>query len=316
MALDRRLSTVVFTDIVGSTEKASKLGDHRWKALLDRHHATVRSLLTRYRGTEIRRPAMASWLPSTAPLVSRTARSLAQLSASAADGDHVAERFAAGGPAALTRCGPAAAASPRSRPPRSRRSWRPRPRPCPPARHTGAAARWPRPGREPGHGAAHLGRPRPAAAPHAGLQALQRPALRREAQRHRRALPEPAREGARAVRRREEPDPGARPHPAEPADEEGPRRHHDPRLQAQRHDDPVRRARARSTAASSASACRATATRSSSAFLRTLDREFPRGLELHLILDNYPTHKHANVAAWLEKHPRFHLHFTPTTAPG
>jgi class 3 adenylate cyclase len=54
LALDRRLSTVVFTDIVGSTEKASKLGDHRWKALLDRHHATVRSLLTRYRGTEIK----------------------------------------------------------------------------------------------------------------------------------------------------------------------------------------------------------------------------------------------------------------------
>ena len=40
--------------------------------------------------------------------------------------------------------------------------------------------------------------------------------------------------------RREEPDPGARPHPAGAADEEGPRRHHDPRLQAQRHHDPVR----------------------------------------------------------------------------
>ena len=49
-------------------------------------------------------------------------------------------------------------------------------------------------------------------------------------------------------------------------------------------------------------------------FLRTLDREFPRDLELHLILDNYQTHKHANVAAWLEKHPRFHLHFTPTSS--
>ncbi len=49
-------------------------------------------------------------------------------------------------------------------------------------------------------------------------------------------------------------------------------------------------------------------------FLRTLDREFPRDLELHLILDNYQTHKHANAAAWLEKHPRFHLHFTPTSS--
>jgi transposase len=49
-------------------------------------------------------------------------------------------------------------------------------------------------------------------------------------------------------------------------------------------------------------------------FLRTLDRELPRGLELHLIFDNYQTHKHANVTAWLEKHPRFVLHFTPTSS--
>jgi len=47
-------------------------------------------------------------------------------------------------------------------------------------------------------------------------------------------------------------------------------------------------------------------------FLRTLDREFAGELDLHLILDNYQTHKHANVAAWLAAHPRFHLHFTPT----
>jgi transposase len=49
-------------------------------------------------------------------------------------------------------------------------------------------------------------------------------------------------------------------------------------------------------------------------FLRTLDREFPPELDLHLILDNYQTHKHADVAAWLAKHPRFHLHFTPTSS--
>ena len=49
-------------------------------------------------------------------------------------------------------------------------------------------------------------------------------------------------------------------------------------------------------------------------FLRHLDREFPGQLELHLIVDNYRTHKHANVAAWLAKHPRFHLHFTPTSS--
>src|SRR5450756_1224712 len=49
-------------------------------------------------------------------------------------------------------------------------------------------------------------------------------------------------------------------------------------------------------------------------FLRTLDCEFAGELELHLILDNYQTHKHATVAAWLAKHPRFHLHFTPTSS--
>jgi len=49
-------------------------------------------------------------------------------------------------------------------------------------------------------------------------------------------------------------------------------------------------------------------------FLRTIDREVPQGLQIHLILDNYSTHKHANVKTWLAKHPRFHLHFTPTAS--
>ncbi len=49
-------------------------------------------------------------------------------------------------------------------------------------------------------------------------------------------------------------------------------------------------------------------------FLRTIDRQTPKGLAIHLILDNYSTHKHANVVAWLAKHPRFHLHFTPTSS--
>ncbi|MBA2460238.1 MAG: IS630 family transposase [Actinobacteria bacterium] len=49
-------------------------------------------------------------------------------------------------------------------------------------------------------------------------------------------------------------------------------------------------------------------------FLRHLDREFPAGRDLHLIVDNYRTHKHDNVDAWLQKHPRFHLHFIPTSS--
>jgi transposase len=49
-------------------------------------------------------------------------------------------------------------------------------------------------------------------------------------------------------------------------------------------------------------------------FLRTIDREVPNGLQVHLILDNYSTHKHDDVKKWLAKHPRFHLHFTPTSS--
>ncbi len=50
------------------------------------------------------------------------------------------------------------------------------------------------------------------------------------------------------------------------------------------------------------------------AFLRLIDRETPAGLDLHLIVDNYATHKHPRVRAWLAKRPRYHLHFTPTSA--
>ncbi len=49
-------------------------------------------------------------------------------------------------------------------------------------------------------------------------------------------------------------------------------------------------------------------------FLRTINRQTPKALDLHLILDNYATHTHAEVTAWLGKHRRFHLHFTPTSA--
>ena len=49
-------------------------------------------------------------------------------------------------------------------------------------------------------------------------------------------------------------------------------------------------------------------------FLRLIDREVPKATEIHIILDNYSTHKHENVRSWLDKHPRFHLHFTPTSS--
>ena len=49
-------------------------------------------------------------------------------------------------------------------------------------------------------------------------------------------------------------------------------------------------------------------------FLNKINRETAAGRELHLIVDNYATHKHPKVRAWLERHPRFHFHFTPTSA--
>jgi transposase len=49
-------------------------------------------------------------------------------------------------------------------------------------------------------------------------------------------------------------------------------------------------------------------------FLKQIDRQTPKDKTLHLIADNYATHKHPNVQAWLAKHPRFHMHFTPTSA--
>jgi class 3 adenylate cyclase len=53
-AVDRVLATVLFTDIVGSNEKAAALGDHRWHDLLDTHHTAIRRTLSRFRGHEIK----------------------------------------------------------------------------------------------------------------------------------------------------------------------------------------------------------------------------------------------------------------------
>jgi len=49
-------------------------------------------------------------------------------------------------------------------------------------------------------------------------------------------------------------------------------------------------------------------------FLELIDQQTPAEPELHLIVDNYATHKHPKVQRWLKKHPRFHIHFTPTSS--
>ena len=49
-------------------------------------------------------------------------------------------------------------------------------------------------------------------------------------------------------------------------------------------------------------------------FLKTIDFETPPELDLHLIVDNYGTHKHPRVKSWIKRHPRFHIHFIPTSS--
>ena len=49
-------------------------------------------------------------------------------------------------------------------------------------------------------------------------------------------------------------------------------------------------------------------------FLRRIDRAVPKELDIHIVLDNYGTHTHEAVRKWLEARPRYHLHFTPTSA--
>src|SRR6266567_2293888 len=49
-------------------------------------------------------------------------------------------------------------------------------------------------------------------------------------------------------------------------------------------------------------------------FLRLIEKTVPKGQQVHLIIDNYATHKHPNVKTWLAKHRRFHLHFIPTSS--
>ena len=49
-------------------------------------------------------------------------------------------------------------------------------------------------------------------------------------------------------------------------------------------------------------------------FLKQIQREVPKELDVHIIADNYSTHKHAKVQTWLQRHKRFHIHFTPTSS--
>ena len=49
-------------------------------------------------------------------------------------------------------------------------------------------------------------------------------------------------------------------------------------------------------------------------FLQLIDKQTPQNLDIHMIVDNYATHKHPRVKTWLTRHRRFHMHFTPTSS--
>ena len=62
------------------------------------------------------------------------------------------------------------------------------------------------------------------------------------------------------------------------------------------------------------SACRVIVIKNGSRFLKKIDAETPQDLALHLIVDNDATHKHPKVKNWVKRHPRFHMHFIPTSS--
>ena len=161
-------------------------------------------------------------------------------------------------------------------------------------------------------GAAHLAGARPSAAPGPATSSSRNdPDFADKLRRCRRPLRQSARPCRRALGRREEPNPGARSHPARLADEEGPLRHDDPRLQAQRHHHPVRRPQRPRRhghrplhAKPPPPGVHPVPQRRSSALSRPARSSMPS-------LDNYATHKHPKVRQWLADHPRWRLPFHP-----
>ena len=123
---------------------------------------------------------------------------------------------------------------------------------------------------------------------------------------------QPARGRGGAVCGREVADPGSGPVPAGPADDAGHARAAHPRLRPPRHHQPVRGVRHRRRHRDLQRCTAATARSSSSKFLAKIDTRSPNDLDVHLICDNYGTHKHPTIHDWLAAHPRFHMHFTPT----
>ncbi|MET8717869.1 transposase [Streptomyces sp. NPDC004735] len=116
------------------------------------------------------------------------------------------------------------------------------------------------------------------------------------------------------MRGREVADPGSGPVPAGPADDARGSRAPQPRLHPRRHHHSLRRLGSRDGQGDRIAPPPPPRAVEFKKFLAKLDREVPVGLQVQLILDNYATHKTPAVKKWLLAHPRFHLHFTPTSA--
>ena len=151
------------------------------------------------------------------------------------------------------------------------------------------------------------------AAPPGRPQALHRPAVHRQGARYRRAVSGSAAEGDGAVGGREEPDPGVEPHRADPAP--------GARVAQRRTHDYLRYGTTTLFAALDVATGRVIGelhrrhrAKEFLKFLATIERNVPAGLQVHLIMDNYGTHKTPAVRAWFARHPRFRPHFTPTSA--
>ena len=146
------------------------------------------------------------------------------------------------------------------------------------------------------------------------LEALQGPAVHREGPRRRRALPRPARARGRALRRREVPDPGAGSHRADSADAARHPGARHPRLQARRHLQPLRRARHRHRQGDRLAARAPPRDR----VQEVPGNDRPRGpgpVSTSTSCSTTPrTHKTPAIQSWLAAHPRFVLHFTPTSS--
>ena len=217
--------------------------------------------------------------------------------------------------ASMACCGTRPASPHRRRCPRRRwRRWSSEPWRSRPARpRTRPAGRWRRPRLGHQHGAEDLARPRPAAAPAAVVQAQPRPGVRRQGARCRRLYVDPpAHAVVLSVDEKSQIQALDRTQPGLPMKKgrAGTMTHDYIRngtttlfaalnvldgsvvgqcMQRHRHQEFLR-------------------------FLNRLEREIPAGKLVHVVLDNYGSHKHPKVRAWLERHPRWTFHYTPTSA--